>query len=74
MPNLKPYAKALVAALGGGLTVAETFVAPTSTWGHVIAVVLGALTVAGVYAVRNTPAVPAAVTEVQAATKPAAAS
>lgn len=69
MLNLKPYAKALVAAIGGGLTVAATFVAPGSTWGHVIAIAIGALTVAGVYAVRNTPVVP---DNIQATTKPVA--
>lgn len=62
--KLMPYAKAFVAMLGGALTVAATFVSPGTTWGHVIAVALGAITVAGVYAVPNKPAVPAAGTAV----------
>jgi len=68
--QLKPYAKSIVAALGGALTVAATFVAPASTWGHIIAIALGALTVAGVYAVPNTPAVPDAVKAVLGQVKP----
>jgi len=55
------YAKAIVAVIGAALTAASTFVAPGSTWGHIVTIALAAVTAAGVYAVPNTPAVPPAV-------------
>jgi hypothetical protein len=64
--RLKPYRKAIVAILGGVLTATATFVAPGSTWGHVIAIALLALTAAGVYAAPNTKPIPAAVAAVLA--------
>lgn len=59
--NLKPYAKAVVAAAGAAVMAAEEFWAPDTTVGRVLVIVSAALTAVGVYAVPNRPSGPAPV-------------
>jgi hypothetical protein len=50
---LAPYAKAVVAALGAGLTAAAGFWGTDSTLGKFIVIALAVVTAVGVYAVPN---------------------
>lgn len=52
----KIYAKAIVAALGAGLTAAAGIVTADSTAGKIITIALAMLTVVGTYLVPNAPA------------------
>lgn len=52
----RAHAKMLAAAAGAAATAIAGFVAPDSTTGHVVTVVLAVLTTLGVYAVPNVPA------------------
>ena len=58
---VKRRRKAIAAAAGVALALVATYVAPDSTVGRVIAVLLAAGRVAGVWAVPNEPQVPASV-------------
>lgn len=51
---LRRRVKAIIAILGGGLTVAASFYT-TGTLGHVLAIALAMVTAAGVYWARNKP-------------------
>lgn len=57
MKKLKEYAKAIVAALGGVLEAAIQLFPVTSNTGHVLSLIVATLTAAGVYTVRNAPAI-----------------
>lgn len=67
--NLKVYAKAIVAALGAGLTAASGIVAKDSAAGQVITVALAVITAASVYAVPNARPVPASAQHLNGGTK-----
>lgn len=51
--NVAAYAKAVAAGVAAAAVSISTFVAPASTVGHVITVVLAVLGAYGVFAVKN---------------------
>jgi hypothetical protein len=56
MSKLAPYAKAIVAILGAGITAALGIWGPDTKVGMVLTILAAMITAASVYAVPNTPA------------------
>lgn len=55
MNTISPYAKAIVAIIGAGLTAAIGLIAPDTDLFTVLTILSAMVTAAGVYAIPNTP-------------------
>lgn len=60
MEHIAPYAKAVIAIIGAGLTAALGLIAPDTDLFTVLTILSAMVTAAGVYAIPNRPATPPA--------------